>query len=190
MSNFSALSKDVFLKILEELDISSIFELSIINKRCNNLCNDDIFWMNTFQFEYIHYSEHYSKNNHDNWKEYYKFITHTDPNILLWKGVYENNLFYVMISKIRGADIHVNNDAPYHKSVELNHIEISKYLDTFNLGGIAFSYQSLYPSKFMEPYRLYPAALYYSDYYTKDEEKECKDIRYHSGRNGMSCKNT
>ena len=182
MSNFSSLSKDVFLKILEELEIPSIYELSIINKRCNNLCNDDIFWMNTFQFEYIHYSEHYSKVDHITWKEFYKFMTHTDPNILLWRGVNENKLFYVMISKERGADIHVNNDAPYHKSVELNHTEISKYLDSFNFkGDIAFSYESLYPS-----------ALYHSDYYTEDYKYKLSSCfgRYSSGRNGMPCKNT
>ena len=125
MNNFSTLPKDLLSKLSLELGLLDIFELSNINKRFNNLIIDDIFWMNKFYFDYGHYPKTLKS-----WNEFYKFVTITEPNDLLWIGVNKNILSYVVVALKLGADIENISwgFTVLAKASLKGHLEIVKYL--------------------------------------------------------------
>ena len=121
------LSKDILIKIAIELDLPDILEWINVNKRFNKLTNkNDIFWMNKFYHDY----EYYYKPTILTWKEFYKYITLTEPNDLLWKGIEGNVLSYVVVALKKGADINSkrNYNFPLSKASRIGRLEIVKYL--------------------------------------------------------------
>ena len=126
------LHNDVLIKLAIDLDLPDIIKWCSINKRFNKLtCENDIFWMNKFYNDY----GKYPKNSDITWKEFYKYVTITEPNILLWKGVEENILSYVVVALKRGADIEhkkeIDQDlftTPLSAASENGYLEIVKYL--------------------------------------------------------------
>ena len=123
MNNFP---KDLFIKISIELELPDIFELSSVNKKFNNLtCENDIFWMNKFYYDY----GYYSKVSNSTWKEFYKYITITHPYNLLWIGIDKNILSYVVCSLKRGYEINSSSFySPLYRASKKGRLEIVKYL--------------------------------------------------------------
>ena len=125
------LPKDILIKLAIDLDLPDIIKWCSINKRFDELtCKNDIFWMNKFYHDY----GDYSKVPELTWTEFYKYITVTKPNDLLWKGVEENILSYVVVALKRGADIENPRTFEYFKYRSLSyaskkgHLEVVKYL--------------------------------------------------------------
>ena len=124
------LPKDLIIKIGVKLDLSGIFELSMTDKKLNKLIQENIFWMNKFYFDYKYYPE-----NIKSWSELYKYVTNIDPDDLLWEGVEKNNLNYVIIGLIRGANISKRTKrnsqssmSVLDKACRIGNLEIVKYL--------------------------------------------------------------
>ena len=132
MYKLDLLPKDILIKLSIELDLPSIFEFITLNKRLNEIiCKNDIFWMNKFHHDY----SNYPKVSDLTWVEFYKYVTVTEPNYLLWKGVEENVLSYVVIGLKLGADIQSRKEIehgtylfPLSVSSEYGYLEIVKYL--------------------------------------------------------------
>ena len=131
MYNIDSLPKDILIEIAIELDLSDIVNWCQLNKRINSLTGqNETFWMRKF----IHDYGNNPKNSDLTWKEFYKLVTVTNPNDLLWKGVEENILSYVAIGLIRGADIENTRSFNHHdynplsKASENGHLEVVKYL--------------------------------------------------------------
>ena len=129
MNNFGTLHKDLLSKLSLELNLSDISELSKVNKRFNNLIIDDIFWMNKFYHDYGHYPKTLKS-----WNDFYKFVTITEPNDLVWIGVNKNILSYVVVALKLGAYIEDRRKiqyfyhSPLTKTSENGHLEVVKYL--------------------------------------------------------------
>ena len=127
MNNFDLLSKDILIELAIELNLPDIVNWCSLNKKFDNLtCKNDIFWRRKF----IHDYGEYPKNSDLTWREFYKFITVAKPNDLLWKGVEENVLSYVVVALKRGADINRrrNYDSPLSTASKYGYLEVVKYL--------------------------------------------------------------
>ena len=131
MYNIDSLPKDILIEIAIELDLPDIVKWCSINKRINSLTGqNETFWMCKF----IHDYGNYSKNSDLTWKEFYKLVTITKPNDLLWKGVKENVLSYVVVALKRGADIEHEKQIRFYIYNPLSlastngHLKVVKYL--------------------------------------------------------------
>ena len=127
MNNFDILSKDILIELAIELDLPDIINWCRLNKRFDEFtCKSDVFWRRKF----IHDYGDYSKVLGLSWREFYKYVTVTKPNDLLWKGVEKNVLSYVVVALKRGANI--NNIrilfTPLSKASKRGQLEIVKYL--------------------------------------------------------------
>ena len=128
--NFKLLPKDILIKLVLNLDLPTIFEITRINKQFNRLiCENEMFWMNKFYNDYGKYSK-----IEESWKEFYKYVTIIEPNDLLWMGVEKNILSYVSVALKRGANIDEGKlfgdmfHYPLSKASEHGYLEIVKYL--------------------------------------------------------------
>ena len=130
MKGLNLLPKDILMSLSIELNLHDIINWCSINKRVNKLtCQNDIFWMNKFYHDY----GQYSKVKFLTWKEFYKYITVTESNDLLWAGV-ENILSCVVVALKRGANIDNARKidyiyrTPLIKASQNGYLEVVKYL--------------------------------------------------------------
>ena len=106
MTEFKLLPKDLLIKIVIELELPDILELSISNKYFNRIiCYNNIFWINKFYHEYN--NKTYGKPCNKSWKEFYKYITVIEHVDLLWKGIDDNVISYVVVALKRCSDINI-----------------------------------------------------------------------------------
>ena len=127
MSNFDLLPKDILIELAIELDLPDIIKWCSLSKKFDSLtCKNDVFWRRKF----IHDYGGYSKKSDLTWKGFYKFVTVTEPNDLLWEGIEGNILSYVVVSLKRGANVENGrrNYTPLSIASEKGHLEVVKYL--------------------------------------------------------------
>ena len=124
MNNFDILSKDILIELAIELDLPDIIKWCSVNKRFNDAtCKSETFWRRKFNHDY----GDYPKVPGLSWKEFYRYVTVTSPEDLLWEGaVQQNILSYVVVALKRGAD--VNRDGILRISSMEGKLDIVKYL--------------------------------------------------------------
>ncbi len=141
--------KNVDRKILNKLDDVDLVRACQVNKQADDICNDQIFWMNRVfdRFDYVG-GDILRKNKGDSWSEYYiqdlRKINSYNAQEYLLSGAEKGRLDHVMISLRNGAEVNKKYglkrmkyhsemvkyelDNPLNEASENGYLDVVKYL--------------------------------------------------------------
>ncbi len=132
-------NKDVDRKILNELKDVDLVKACQVNKQADNICNDQVFWMNRVfdRFPYVGGDIlRANKGTERSWSDYYIHDLRKiqfDPDKYLEDGSTNGRLDQVIISLKKGADMYSvdeygDDDGALRSATKYGHLEVVKYL--------------------------------------------------------------
>ena len=127
-------NKNLDFKILNELDDKSLVNYCSTNKRANQICNSQIFWMNRIltKFPYLDIGLLRKYKEDNQWSEYYiqelNTITPRNATRKLFDASKNGRLDLVIVAVNKGADIRAENDWAVRLASLKGHLETVKYL--------------------------------------------------------------
>ena len=116
----TGVTRDIFYKIVLELDDRSLFNLSMVNKKLYIILNNDLLWLNKTikNYSYLGSTRDIGMKykGERSWKEYYiylstelrKYKDYMDGMLTESSGEGKNDLAVIALEK--GANIHVKDD--------------------------------------------------------------------------------
>ena len=125
------LPKDLLIELALDLDLPEVIKFCSSSQRINKtICESDVFWSKKFIRDYGDYPK--TTKTTETWKEFYKFVTETKPDVLLNLGAEFNIISYVVVG-LKRADLNGMNywmyiETPLTKASQKGYLEIVKYL--------------------------------------------------------------
>ena len=131
----NALSQDIIIYISLKMVLTDILSFSLINKRFNNIINNNTLWINKLLNEYN--ISYYTIPDNYSPKKYYLYINNIlscDSSDKYFITELENgNLNLIKLLHKNGANINIWNGLPFRLACIYGHLEIVKYLNGYNI---------------------------------------------------------
>ena len=127
-------NKNLDFKIFNKLDDKDLVNLCQTNRHANELCNNQVFWLNRIlnRFPYLGIDILKKYKQERSWLQYYikdlRQITPTNAQDKLEICSRIGRLDLVIIAVNKGADIRVYNDYAVRMASYNGHLEVVKYL--------------------------------------------------------------
>ena len=127
-------NKNVDFKILAQLDDKSLVNYCSANKKANEICKDQIFWMNRIllKFPYLDIQLLRGYKGDKEWSEYYinelNRINPKNAQDKLYHNSQNGRLDLVMVAVNNGADIRAEDDVAVRLASGNVHLDVVKYL--------------------------------------------------------------
>lgn len=127
-------NKDLDLKILGELEDKDLVNICQVNKRADEICKDQSFWLNRIMLKFPYLSlDMLNKYKHDrSWSQYYiedlRKINLADVNNTLIDSSKNARLDHVIIAINNGANINTKHNLAIRYASSKGHLNIVKYL--------------------------------------------------------------
>lgn len=128
---FARLYTDAIYQIVLKLDLESLTNLCLADKRMSRICRDDVFWMNRVYNDF----GVTEKPNERSWKNHYKFTSIVD---VVREHLDESN--FTQIDVYEGHKENLQKILEGMSESDINKLESNpmKYLDVYNMRGLFF----------------------------------------------------
>ncbi len=127
--------KDLDFKILNELDDKSLVKYCSTNKKANEICSNELFWMNRIltKFPFINIKILQKYKGKRSWSDYYiNDLRKVTPNIKYLLSE-DGRLDRIMIAVSLGVDFRFVDGLALTSASQLGYLEIVKYLVSLGL---------------------------------------------------------